>query len=301
MLKPFPFQSVGDSFGYVANSNYNALQVSLNMRASHGLTFMANYTWSRSIDDGGTFRSGYAIPAAYSNTGKSWKADAIERTVSTSNQPQHLVVTGVWELPIGKSFLGNNPLERAVFGGFKFSEIFQSFSGSPLAITSTSCQTNPAQSTCSPMLNPNFAGNVRVNGKWGHGITAANTSAISYIAASTGDCKTSTPSGPFINPVSTCLNSAYAPAYTFGNAARTAPYNLYGPGNYQLDLSLVRSVPLHLTESSRLNFRAEMYNVTNHTFFGVASSAVGNANFGTVTTNASYNRRAAQFSARIEF
>lgn len=301
LLKPFPFQSVGDSFGYVANSNYNALQVSLNMRASHGLTFMANYTWSRSIDDGGTYRSGYAIPAAYSNTGKSWKADAIERTVSTSNQPQHLVITGVWDLPVGKSFLGNNPLERAVFGGFKFSEIFQAFSGSPLAITSTSCQTNPAQSTCSPMLNPNFAGNVRVNGKWGHGITAANTSAISYIAASTGDCKTSTPSGPFINPVSTCLNSAYAPAYTFGNAARTAPYNLYGPGNYQLDLSLVRSVPLHLTESSRLNFRAEMYNVTNHTFFGVASTAVGNANFGTVTTNASYNRRAAQFSARIEF
>ena len=40
------------------------------MRASHGLTFMANYTWSRSIDDGGTFRTGYAIPAAYSGNGK---------------------------------------------------------------------------------------------------------------------------------------------------------------------------------------------------------------------------------------
>ncbi len=46
------------------------------MRASHGLTFMANYTWSRSIDDGGTFRTGYAIPAAYSNSGSAWKQDA---------------------------------------------------------------------------------------------------------------------------------------------------------------------------------------------------------------------------------
>ncbi len=301
LLKPFPFQGVSDSFGYVANSNYNALQATLNMRASHGITFMANYTWSRTIDDGGTFRTGYAIPAAFSNTGTAWAADRIERSVSTTNQPQHLVVTGVWDLPIGKTVLANNGWERAIFGGYKLSEIFQAFSGSPLAITGSSCQTNPAQSTCSPMLNPSFSGPVRVNGKWGHGITAANPTAISYIATSAGNCTTVAPTGPFINPVSTCLNTSYAPSYTFGNAPRTAPYNLYGPGNYQLDLALVRSFPLHFTEAAKLDFRAEMYNVTNHTFFGVASTAVGNASFGTVTTNPSYNRRAAQLSARLSF
>jgi Carboxypeptidase regulatory-like domain/TonB dependent receptor len=305
LLKPFPFQSVSDTFGYVANSNYNALQATLNMRASHGLTFMANYTWSRVIDDGGTFRTGYAIPAAYSNSGKAWKADAIERSVSTSNQPQHIVITGVWDLPIGKSFLGNHAWERAVFGGYKFSEIFQAFSGSPLAITGSSCQTNPAESTCNANLNPNFAGPARVNGKWGQGITAANTSAISYIAASGGT--QAAPTGPFIAPSQLATTTAFpngspfAPNYTFPNAARTAPYNLYGPGNYQLDIALVRSFPLHLGESSRLTLRGEMYNLTNHTWFGVASTAVGNASFGDVTTNANYNRRAAQLSGRIEF
>ena len=80
---------------------------------------MANYTWSRSIDDGGTFRSGYAIPAAYSNNGKAWKPDAIERTVSTTNQPQHVVVTGVWDLPLGKTILAGNAVERAIFGGYQ--------------------------------------------------------------------------------------------------------------------------------------------------------------------------------------
>jgi hypothetical protein len=305
LLKPFPFQGVSDSFGYVANSNYNALQATLNMRASHGLTFMANYTWSRSIDDGGTFRTGYAIPAAYSNSGRAWKQDAIERSVSTSNQPQHIVITGVWDLPIGKSFLANNAFERAVFGGYKFSEIFQAFSGSPLAITGSSCQTNPAISTCAANLNPSFSGPVRVNGKWGQGITAANTGAISYIAASGGT--QAAPTGPFIAPSQLAATTAFpngspfAPNYTIPNAARTAPYNLYGPGNYQLDIALVRSFPLHLGESSRLNLRAEMYNLTNHTFFGVASTAVGNSSFGDVTTNASYNRRAAQLSGRIEF
>jgi hypothetical protein len=64
---------------------------------------------------------------------------------------------------------------------------------------------------------------------------------------------------------------------------------------------MVRSFPLHITESTKLNFRAEWYNVTNHTQFGIASSAVGNANFGQVTQSAVYTRKAAQFSARIEF
>lgn len=304
LLKPFPFQSVSDSFGYVANSNYNGLQATLNMRPSHGLTFMANYTWSHTIDNGGTFRTGYPIPAAFSNTGSAWGADQIERSSSTSNQSHHIVVTGVWDMPFGRSIFAGNAWSRAILGGFKFSEIFQAFSGSPLAVTGSSCQTNPAQSTCNPMLNPSFTGSARVNGKWGQGITAQNTAAISYIATSAGTCtgtNATTPTGPFINPVSTCLNTSYAPSYTFGNAPRTAPYGLYGPGNYNLDLALVRSFPLHFSEAARLDLRAEWFNITNHTWFAVASTQVGNANFGQVTSNANATRKSAQLDARITF
>ena len=162
LLKPFPYQGVSDTFAYVANANYNALQATINKRVSRGFTFMANYTWSRSIDNGGTFRSGYDIPAAFSNNGRSWKADAIERSVSTSNEPHHVVGTGVWDLPIGKSFLNQSAWERGIFGGYKLSEIFQAFSGSPLPITASACQTNPAlgqsSTSCAPTLNPNFSG-----------------------------------------------------------------------------------------------------------------------------------------------
>ena len=175
-LKPFPFNTVADLFGNVANSNYNGLQVSVNMRPQHGLTFMANYTWSRSIDDGGTFRSGYDIPAAFSGDGKFHKADSVERTVSTSNQPQHVGISGVWDLPIGRTVLAGSSWERAVFGGFKFSEVFQAFSGSPLPITGT-CGTNPAQGTCMPTFNPTFTGPARINGKWGQGVTRGNFNA----------------------------------------------------------------------------------------------------------------------------
>ena len=326
LLKPFPYQSVGDSFGYVSNSHYNGLQVSLNMRAAHGLTFMVNYTWSRAIDDGGTFRSGYAIPAAYSGTGQSYGADAIERTVSTTNQPNHIVVTGVWDLPIGKTILNGNPIERAILGGFKFSEIFQAFSGSPLALTASACATNPAQSTCEPTLNPSFTGSARQNGKWGKGVTTATynqtTNPASFFITPSIGSTTITPSGPFIAPAApvctnnvllngascttatvgaTLLNTAAAPSYVFGNAPRTAPFGITGPGNYNLDLALVRNFPLHLTETSKLVFRAEMYNVTNHTKFAVASTQVGNSSFGQVTADTTATRKSAQFSARIEF
>jgi hypothetical protein len=301
-LKPYPFESPSDSFGYISNSNYHALQAMANMRAWHGLTVNTNYAYSRIIDDGGYFRSGYAIPAGTlaNHPTQSWKADRIERTVSTSNQKHHFVATTVWDWPLGKTVLSSQAMERAILGGFKFSGIFQAFSGSPLFITESSVQTNPAQpsSNVEPIMNPNFSGSARQNGKWGKGTTTDTTIAQpSYIVPSTGTT-TANAAGPFMNPVTTMLSSY---AYQFSDAPRTAPYNLTGPGNYQLDLGMVRSFPLHLTAASKLNIRAEWYNVTNKTFFALSSTAVGNTSFGTVTTSSLYNRKAAQFSARIEF
>ena len=300
-LKPFPFQGVTDPFGYVGNANYHALQVVLSTRTWHGLTMTDSFTQSRSIDDGGTFRTGYAIPAGTlaNHPTATYAADRIERSVSTSNQPQHFVATAVWKMPFGQTVLTGNPVERAVIGGFTVSGVFQAFSGSPLALTENSAQTNPGQSSNQPIMNPNFTGPVRVNGKWGQGTSGdpRYNVAPSYIAASTGTT-VATAAGPFMNPVTGILNSY---AYQISDAPRTAPYNLYSPGNYQLDLALVRSFPLHITEATKLDFRAEWYNVTNHTYFAVASTAVGNGAFGQVASNGLANRKAAQFSARISF
>jgi len=291
LLKPFPFHSISDSYGYVGNANYHALQAVLNLRSWHGLTGSVNYSWSRAIDDGGYFRSGYDIPT---NVIQNWSGAAgtyisntrMERTVSTSNQPQHFVATTVYRLPFGKTLLATNRMERSVLGGFTVAGVFQAYSGSPLMVTSSSCTTNPAipsSSFCPPSYNTNFAGQARINGKWGKGITAANPTAIKYIDT----------------------NAFVATdAYKIGNTSRTAPYNLYGPGNYQLDLSLSRSFPLHLTEGSKFEFKAQWYNVTNHTLFAVASSAwdtKSTSTFGTVTKSGSENRKAAQFTARISF
>jgi len=326
LLKPHPFHTITDNFGYVGNANYHGLQVTANMRSLHGLTFNVNYTWSKSIDDGGTFRSGWALPAGTiaNHPTLSFKADAIERSASTSSQPQHVVVTSVWDMPFGKTIANSNRMERAVLGGFKLSGIYQAYSGSPLAITASACQTNESSTQCMPTTNPNFTGPARLKGKWGKGALLDRTTGsiknpVSYIVPSIGGVingGSTVETGPFVAPVanipgvtlgtatgnqSTLLHTSAAPDYTFGDAARTAPYGLTGPGNYQLDLGLVRSFPLHITAASKLNFRAEWYNVTNHTSFGVASTVLDDSNFGQVTTSSSANRKAAQFSARIEF
>jgi hypothetical protein len=320
-LKPFPFQSVSDTFGYVGNSNYHALQAILSMRRWHGLTLSANYTFSKSIDDGGSFRTGYPIPAGtmVNHLSQVYAADRYERGVSTSNQPQHFVATAVWDWPFGRTYFAGNPVERAILGGFTWSGVYQAFTGSPLALTESANQTNPAQVTQMPIMNPGFSGPARVNGKWGKGTLGTSTipgtkttiTNPAYIAPSTGYMFGGAPTnvaGPFINPtppsgtgITTLIGSSLAPNYLFSDAPRTAPYNLYGPGNYEVDIAMIRSFPLHITEATKLDFRAEIYNLTNHTFFGVANTAVGNSSFGQATSNGSLNRKAAQFSARIEF
>ena len=289
-LKPFPQYNVSDNYNQVGNAHYNAFQAVANLRVTRGVTIMSSYTWGRGIDDTGTFRSGYAIPAAYSNTGRSYAADAIERTVSSVNQPHHFVFTGVEHLPFGTGRLGGeHAWTRALFGGFQFSQIVQIYSGSPLAITATSCQTNPAQATCMPTLNPAFTGNARTTKHWsGFGPN---------IVASAGSA-TVAPTGPFITP--TLANSVYMPAYTFGNASRTAAYGLTGPGFFGMDISLRRSFPLHITESTKLSLQGDLYNVTNFVQFGNVNTSVGNASFSIPSTQTN-NPRQGQLSARIEF
>ncbi len=283
LLKPFPFQTVSDLVDTVANSNYNSLQVSVNMRPTHGVTLMGNYTWAHSIDDAGYFRSGYAIPAAFSGNGIAYPQDRIERSSSTSNQPHHAVITAVWDLPYPKA----NYLERTVLGGYRFSTIFQSYSGSPLAIVSSICNTNPAQGSmsgtvgsgsCMPNLSSSFIGSANINGGWGQGALGNGTS----------------PS--YINSSAFATNNLFQ----FGNAPRTHAYGLVGPGNYNLDISLRRSFHLPFSESTRLSMVAELYNVTNHTQFSIASTVVGNSSFGKVSGQLN-NPRQAQLSARLEF
>ena len=55
----FPqFSGVSDNTGFMGNENWNALEISLRHAPSHGFNMMINYTYSKSMDNLGTFRVG---------------------------------------------------------------------------------------------------------------------------------------------------------------------------------------------------------------------------------------------------
>ena len=297
MLLPFPqYKGVTDEFGSVSNSNYNSLQTTLEQRLSNGLTFMFNYTFSKSIDNAGTFRAGYAIPAIASSDGKAYAYGKADRSLSSFDQRHAINATATYDLPFGRGHIGgDNNLVRALAGGWRLSGIYTFIGGNPLQITQSTCSGNSVggSSTCMPANAAGYTGNGRINGKWGKGDTRSNMT-VSYIDpaafATTGT------GGSLTNP------------YVIGNSARSAPYNLRGPSNYNIDLSIRRTFDLWRADHVKLVLEASSFNLLNHVWFGTTSSnasgsinqVFGNSNFGQVTGQAN-NPRQFQFAGHVNF
>ena len=300
-LLAFPqYSGVTDQVDSIGNANYNALQLSIVQRLSNGLSFMLNYTYSKTIDDIGTFRTGYAIPAGIlANSGKAWPIDRIERSLSTQDQPQNLVATSTYDLPFGRGHIGGvNPIVRNIVGGWRISDIASYVAGNPLAITSSTCTGTSGQGTCMPAYNtgsnPEYplSGPVRQNGGWGHGATRNGI-------AGTVNSTTELNSIQYINPASfvqtgtfvntaTCTASASAcTGEVLGDAARTAPYGLRGPGNYNIDGDIRRTFDLWKNERVKFIFEASVFNAFNHVWFGstasTADGSIGSTVGGNVT------------------
>ncbi len=271
MLVAFPqYGTITDTWGQnVANATYNSFQLSIQQRPWKGVTYQINYTYSKNLGDEGTFRSGYDIPAAaIDGGGASFKQDSIEHSYTTTNIPENLSIFGTAESPFGKGKIGSDHFAvRALAGGWRVSGIFTYRSGTPLAIIAASCQTVAGQ--CMPDLNPNFAGfaskNARINGDWSFGATGANVGALQKIDPNA-----------FMTPgtygsAAQCTNSVSCIA-AIGNSPRTQPYNLTGPGSYNLDMGLKREFPL-TKERFKFQLEADCLDVTHkHTFGGIGTS-----------------------------
>ena len=82
--------------------------------------------------------------------------------------------------------------------------------------------------------------------------------------------------------------------YTFGNAPRNA---VIGPGLHEFDLSLQKEIPL--TETVKLQFRAEAYNLFNHPNFNIPNRTAFTANFGKISS--AQDSRQFQFALKFTF
>lgn len=263
-LRPFPqYPGVNDSYGDIGRSSYNSMQLSLTQKPLAGLSYTFNYTYSKLMDDTGTGRTAYD--------------HSHERSVGLIDVPQNISAYFVYAAPFGKGAHVYDKLIR----GFYLSGIYHYTSGNPLAVTGSGCVTFAA-GTCMPYLNPAFGGPIRINGKYGSGLTAANTN-VPYIDVNA-----------FLAPkvVQTTL------PYTFGNAPRTAPFGLRGPSSYDVDMSLRRSFGIY--ERLKLTMQIDAFNIDNHTQFGSPNVSLGSGNFGTVSSAGNASRDL-QVAARLDF
>ncbi len=294
----FPqFSGVSDTTSFVGNTNYNALQMTLSQRAAHGLQFMLNYTYSKAIDNIGTVR-------VYDNS-------RLDRSLSTTDQPQNFNLSGVYALPFGKGKIGgDNRVVSMLAGGWSLSSIFTYNSGSPILFTGSGCGGSSILGTCMPNIVPGQAN--RINGSYGHAAgfdTATTYNKVSYLnpnaftvngsCASASGTQFSCPGyGTSVGQLTYVGNGPAV--YVPGNASRVAALNTWSMSRYNVDMSIKRIFPVW--ESVKLQFQADFLNLTNHPVFGAPSGGVNGSGFGLITSMATaYNPRYVQLSASLSF
>jgi hypothetical protein len=112
-------------------SSYHALQVTLQRRFRAGLNLQASYTWSKQLNDADSLQPG-------SNGGGGLYQNPFdlrqEKALSSQDTPHQFVLSGIYELPVGKgrAFLNNNRFADMVVGGWQVGAILRYQSGSPL-------------------------------------------------------------------------------------------------------------------------------------------------------------------------
>jgi hypothetical protein len=242
--KPNPALVNTTSWVSQGSSSYNALEVDLRRNLAQGFQLRANYTYARNLDDGSAWNTSVSAntPAfvAYPNK------PSLDWGPAATDIRHQAAINASYDLPLGNGhrFLaGLNPAANKLVSGITLSAIATLESGFPFSPqlgynpTGSGDSRNPVR----PNINPNFSGS-----RYTQGTTAQRVA-------------------QYFNPA-----AFSAPAYgTVGNASRDL---LTGPGYNDLDLSLTKST--QITERVRAQFRAEFFNILNHTNLGTPSESV---------------------------
>jgi hypothetical protein len=275
---------------YEGHSYYNALELQLAKRMSHGLQLQGAYTWAKSMDTSSASVAGDTFGNSISSL--HWFDMRLSRGLSDFNVGRTLVVNGTWELPTPKSF--SAPAQWAL-GGWELGLIFSATDGVPFSATwgtgsdpqytlssddwafpnrlgGAGCKTltnpgnpnNYVKTDCFAV--PNWPGDMN---SW-----AANCDPAPPNAQPTPGLPLQP---PFLAPFPQCFNLR-------GNAGRNI---LIGPGVTSLDFSMFKNNYIkRISERFNIQFRAEIFNILNHPNFAPPATPTNTDIFdGTGTLN----------------
>jgi len=290
----------------VVNSNYNALQLSARKQASHGMTFNLNYTWSHAIDGGSTWHSGSTSsngPAAGEGYTTDVSLPGLDRGNSIFDVRQRLVANYVWELPW---YQAQNGFMGHLLGGWSINGIISWQTGahwSPF-IRKFANITNAAGDPCTQAdvdsgncvntggdFNLDFERNDRPNAQSTHFNPGHDQWADGWGSGfQYSQSDRSSPNGFFTAPCLGCV----------GNVGRNT---FVGPSFVSWDPGLHKKI--RVTERVNMEFRAESFNVLNHTNFflpgahNATNNRITQSNFG--KAGGTFNPRQMQLGLKISF
>lgn len=265
LLRPHPqFLAVnlsGDTPG--ASSSFNALVARYHWRVGANLNLLTTYQWSKAIDNASEWQ-GWEV----SDTLRDFYNLEVDRSISAHDIPQSFVNALVYELPVGKGRkLGGDmhPVLDAVVGGWQVSSIVRFSSGLPLQFNAPNTLSGYGFQT----QRPNVA-----------------------------DLKVAAVDNP--TPDRWFNTEAFTSPGTFeiGNAPRWIPNIRFGPTKHA-DLAILKN--FRWREQLKIQFRGEMFNVTNTPQFGRASTTLGNTDYGRVTGTTNVGPRNIQLGLRVQF
>ncbi len=241
-----PIQGYSAIYEYApfVSANYSALQAQLERRFNKGLTFLAAYTYSHSIDNGPSQAdNGVGDPGPQNPLNF-----AAERGNSNFDVRQRFVASTVYELPFGKGkpFLSHSRIGNAIAGGWQFTGILSLQGGLPFTPVLSFDPTNTGITTARP-----------------------NRIGDGSLSTSQQDPRRWFDATAFVAPA----------AFTYGNSGRNI---LRGPGLHNIDVGLSRTISI--AERLGLEFRAEAFNLFNTPQFGLPNATLGVVTTGVIST-----------------
>ena len=270
----------------VTNSNYNALQAALRHQLSHRVEMNIQYTWSHSLDDGSTWHSG-ATSANGAAAGEGYSTDQTLPQLDYGNSiydirhrlSANYVIMLPWQDKTG--FAGK------VLGGWQVNGLVAIQSG---AHWSPFC--GGFYGTCD--FNLDGVANDRPNSD----VTNFTPSHAQW-ADGWGDAWVfGNPGSHFTDPNPIKNADGISLTANPGNLGRNT---FVGPAYWTADLSLVKN--LHITERVNFQFRAESFNLFNHTNFQLpgnnGNNKIEKGTFGCACST--FDPRVLQFGAKLIF
>jgi Carboxypeptidase regulatory-like domain/TonB dependent receptor len=238
----------------IANSSYNALETSLRKRFSHGISLFGSYTFSKSIDDASSFNmtGSAAKPVAGENDlAQNPNNLAAERGRSLFDARHRFVLSYQWSLPFWKQ---PHAWYQQALGGWQLNGITTLMSGTPFTVFDSN---DVSQQGSAPEIT-GFSAN-RPNLVVGQNPNAGPHSPNAWLNASA---------------FQRIIPDPNSPVQQFGTAGRNIAE---GPGYANWDFSAFKNI--RVAEGKEFQFRAELFNLLNHTNFRLPDSDISSPTF----------------------